>query len=147
MNGTLTISGDLALLGKLALKIDDWFPNAFATAVNVPAFGQWDVETMTILLRRLAKKQLDLIDFVSSNDGYRSDDEVRAQFGNDGGGMKGLTGPISKHIKAMVASGMLQADPSFVVKTEPNPVNRNLAGGFLMPRQLVPVVRAAIDSL
>ncbi len=71
MNGTLTISGDLTVLGKLAVKIDEWFPKAFATEVGVPEFAGWTVESMTVLLRRLQKKQFDLINFVSSANGYR----------------------------------------------------------------------------
>lgn len=147
MNATLTITGDLTLLGKLALKIDEWFPSAFASTVEVPSFDGWDVETMTILLRRLQTKQLELLNFVSENGGYRSDDEVRAKFGNAEGGMKGLTGPISKHIKSMTETGLLPAGASYVVRTEANPTNRNAPGGFRTPHGLVPVLRAAFSSL
>jgi len=147
MNGTLTIEGDLTLLGKLAVKIDEWFPGAFAAEVGTPAWGEWDVETMAVLLRRLGRKQLELIQFVSSGGGYQSDEAVRSRLSNDDGGMKGLTGPISKHINAMIAAGDLAEKASPVVKTESNPDNRNLPGGFRMPADLLPVVRAALASL
>ena len=147
MNATLTITGDLTLLGKLAVQIDEWFPTAFATSVEVPSFEGWDVETMTILLRRLQAKQRDLLQFVSENGGYRTDAEVRAKFGNSAGGMKGLTGPISKHIKSMTEAGLLAVDASYVVRTEADPANRNAPGGFRTPLGLVPVLRAALDAL
>jgi hypothetical protein len=97
--------------------------------------------------RRSTSKQLDLINFVSSANGYRTDDEVRAQFGNDAGSMKRLTGPISKHIKTLVESGVLRESIPFVGKTESNPDNRNTPGGFRRPKNLVPVVREGIDAL
>lgn len=147
MNATLIISGELTLLGKLAVKIDEWFPGAFATTVDVPSFEGWDVEAMTILLRRLQTKQLELLQFVSDGDGYRTDDEVRANFANADGGMKGLTGPISKHIKSMVEAGTIAAGASYVVRTEANPSNRNAPGGFRTPSGLLPVLRAAFDAL
>ena len=120
---------------------------AFATSVEVPSFEGWDVETMTILLRRLQAKQRDLLEFVSENGGYRTDAEVRAKFGNAASGMKGLTGPISKHIKSMTETGLLPADASYVVRTEADPTNRNVPGGFRTPLGLVPVLRAALDAL
>lgn len=147
MNGKLTIEGDLATLGRLALKINEWFPNELKTHVSVPSWGGWNVEAMTVLLRRLAPKQLQLLDFVSAGDGYQSDEAVRRQFGNETGGMKGLTGPISKHIKAMAATGDITESAVPVVKTEPNPGNRSQAGGFRIPGELVPIVRAALRSL
>ena len=39
MNGMLTIEGDLTLLGKLAIKIDEWFPAAFAKELNAESWG------------------------------------------------------------------------------------------------------------
>lgn len=147
MNGTISITGNLVQLGELAIKIDDWFPKTFTSEISVPEFEGWNVETMTVLLRRLQKRQLDLIDFVSSARGYRSDSEVRTQFGNDEGGMKGLTGPISRHINALVDSGVLTQPVSFVVRTESSPDNRNAPGGFRMPQGLIAIVRAALDSL
>lgn len=147
MNATLTITGDLAALGRLAQQIDEWVPGAFSTAVETPAFEGWDVEKMTMLLRRLQPKQLDLLSFLTEGGGYRGDEEVRGKFANAGGGMKGLTGPISKHIKAMTEAGLLPNDASYVVRTESHPANRNAPGGFRTPIGLVPVIRAAIASL
>jgi hypothetical protein len=146
MEASLTITGDLTLLGKLAVRIDEWFPTAFSTEIAVPAYGGWTVERMSSLVRRLNEKQIELLAFVSENDGYRTDEEVRARFANGEGSMQGLTGPITRHKYAMVKEGLIDDSAIDLVKTERNPRNRNLAGGFRMAQELVPVVKAALRA-
>jgi hypothetical protein len=139
MEGTLTIRGDLTLLGRLALKIDEWFPGALATEVGVLEWGGWSVETMAMLVDRLHPVQRKLIGFVADADGQRTDDEVRAEFAGDHG-LKGLTGPLSRHIERMQTAGVIPTGASFVVMVDRTP----RIPVFRMPEQLVPVVKAAL---
>lgn len=146
MNATLTITGNLDDLAAAATMLSDHFAR-LNTTVEPAEFGGWSVEAMRTLLRRLAPKQLALVQLVSTRGGYTADDEVRAQLGNESGGMKGLTGPISKHINALIDAGIVSPEASFVVKTERDPENRSSAAGFVMPPALAPVVIAALENL
>lgn len=146
MIATLTITGNLDELTEAAAMLNGHFAHVH-TSVEPAEFGGWSVEAMRTLLRRLAPKQLALVQLVSTRGGYTADEDVRAQLGNESGGMKGLTGPISKHIRALVDAGTVSPDASFVVKTERDPENRSSAAGFVMPPALAPIVIAALENV
>jgi hypothetical protein len=139
MNGTLTIEGDLTLLGKLAIQIDEWFPGAFAVEVEADAWGGWRIDTLASLLERLHPWQLLLVSYVSLAGGRRSDDEVRAKFAINGG-LKGQTGPISKHIKSMKAAGKIPGDAVRLLTVHRTGINPT----FVIPSELVPLVHSTL---
>lgn len=140
MNGTLSITADLALLSKLALQIEEWHPNAATLEVRPEQYRSWTVEAIATLLKRLHPWQLLLMSFVALADGRRSDPEVREKFAIDESGLRGQTGPISKHVKAMRNEGLI-ADADWVLV-----VDRSARTAmFVMPEGLVPIVQTAIE--
>lgn len=140
MEGTLSIQGDLALLGKLAVKVDEWFPGALSTEVRPDEWGGWTIETMTVLVERLHPWQLLLVSYVARANGRRSDPEVRAKFAIRDSGLRGQTGAISKHIDGLKATGKIPDDASYLLK-----VDRSAhVATFVMPAELVPIVQAAL---
>jgi hypothetical protein len=140
MNGTLSIQGDLVLLGKLAVKIDEWFPSALATEVRPDEWGGWTIETMEVLLERLHPWQLLLVSYVAQSNGRRNDPEVRDKFAIGASGLRGQTGAISKHIYGMKAAGKIADNASYLLK-----VDRSAhMATFVMPAGLVPIVQAAL---
>lgn len=140
MNGTLSITADLALLSKLALQIEQWHPGTASLDIRPEKYLSWDVEGMATLLKRLHPWQLLLMSFVASDNGRRSDPEVRAKFAIDDSGLRGQTGPISKHVKAMHAEGLIEAADWVLVvdRTSRTPM-------FVMPEGLVPIALAALE--
>lgn len=145
MEGTLSVKGDLAVLGKLAAMIDEWFPGAVATEVRTAAWGGWTIKTVVALLERLHPWQLLLVSFVARAGGRRSDREVRDMFAIGESGLRGQTGPISKHIRSMKAAGMLPDDASYLLKVD----RTTNTATFVTPDELVPIVQAALarDSI
>lgn len=140
MNGTLSINGELNLLGELAVKIDEWYAGRLETAVESDSWGGWSVERMTVLLARLHPWQLRLVNFVAAAGGQRSDSEVRARFALGDSGLRGQTGAISKHVKSMEKAGIVPAGASHVLKVDRNGPTPN----FIIPNDLVPIV---LDTL
>ena len=143
MIGTLTITGPLADLAKVA-QFAEKLAGVSAT-VDLPEYGGWSVGAMASLLRRLAPNQRDLIDMLIVGNGAVTGDQLRAAFGDD---LRGLTGPISRHIGAMVAEGMIAEDAVPIAVAERDARDRaNQRTSFIRtPTQLVDILRAAVDS-
>jgi hypothetical protein len=140
MQGTLSVTGDLALLSELALQIERWHPAAVTIDLGSAQYLSWDVEAMATLLKRLHPYQLLLMSFVARADGRRSDPEVREKFAIGDSGLRGQTGPISKHVKAMRDEGLLAAADWVLA------VDRSARTAiFVMPDELVPIVKGAIE--
>jgi hypothetical protein len=139
VNGTLSVTADLALLSKLALQIESWHPDTITMEVSTEKYLSWDVEAVATLLKRLHPYQLLLMSFVTLADGRRSDPEVREKFAIGDNGLRGQTGPISKHVKAMRNEGLVPAADWVLT------VDRSAhVAVFVMPDGLVPIVKAAI---
>ena len=141
MDGTLSIQGDLVTLGKLAVKIEKWFPGALATEVRAAGWGGWTVDSMAALLERLHPWQLLLVSFVARAGGRRVDPEVRDKFSLGDSGLRGQTGPISKHIMNMKAEGVIPDDATYVLKIDRTTKVRT----FITPDKLMPILRAALS--
>jgi len=140
MDGTLSITADLKVLSALALQIEKWHPEMVKLDLSFATYLSWDVEAMATLLKRLHPYQLLLMSFVAIADGRRSDPEVRGKFAIGESGLRGQTGPISKHVKAMRDEGLISAADWVLV------VNRSIRPAeFVMPEDLVPIVKAAIE--
>lgn len=141
MNGTLSIHGNLAVLSELAEKINAWVSDAVSTQIEPDAWGGWTIDTMTVLLERLHPWQLLLTSFMAQGNGQRSDSEVREKFAIGDSGLRGQTGPISKHILKMKTAGIIPDDASYLVRVD----RTTQTASFVTPNELVPIVRAALS--
>ncbi|NEN04722.1 hypothetical protein G3T36_02455 [Diaminobutyricibacter tongyongensis] len=141
MDGTLSIHGDLAVLSGLAEKINAWVADAVATEVEPDAWGGWTIDTMIVLLERLHPWQLLLTSFMARGNGQRSDNEVREKFAIGDSGLRGQTGPISKHILKMKAAGIIPGDASYLVRVD----RTTQPAMFVTPADLVPIVQVALS--
>jgi hypothetical protein len=143
LNGTLTITGDITALARVA---------EFAASLDLPmssespGFGGWTVESATILIRRLAPKQFELIDRLVRADGACDGAHLRDAFGDD---LRGLTGPISKHIKSLKAEGLVpeEAVPVAIAEADPHDRVNRRTSWIRMPQGLVPIIALAIRDL
>ncbi|MEO6942122.1 MAG: hypothetical protein ABI238_05645, partial [Terrimesophilobacter sp.] len=72
MDGTLTISGPLSELSQIAADIEARYPSGVSAGVSIATYGGWNVETMTMLLRRLAPRQASLMARIVDGDGFCS---------------------------------------------------------------------------
>ena len=140
MYGTLTITGEIAALARVA---------EFAASLDLTTSSEsamvdgWTVENLGVLLRRLAPKQHTLIEHLAREGGALSGDDLRDLFGDD---LRGLTGPISKHINAMKAGGILPDDAVAVAVAESDPHDRatRRTSWIRMPSALLPLAARAL---
>lgn len=148
MDGTLTISGPLSELSKIAADMEARYPSGVSAGVSIASYGGWNVETMTILLRRLAPRQTRLIAKIADGDGFCSSEELRDEFANEQGQLRGLLGPIAKHVTAMTREGILGESAIVILASEFDHDSRNpqRVSGVRAPAKLLPVIRAAMVS-
>lgn len=148
MNGTLSIEGPLDLLGTIAHELNERFPDGL-DALVAPSTGTagWTVETARILFTGLAAKQREAIRLIVSLNGFADGQALRQAFANDNGQIRGLTGPISKRVKKLIAEGVLPPDVEPPTTTQYDPDNPSFqrAGGIRMRAELVVIFRQAIE--
>jgi hypothetical protein len=140
MEGTLSIRGNLATLGKLTAMIEDWSDGLVETELATDIWGGWTPDNMASLLERLHPWQLLLVSFVARAGGRRGDPEVRAKFEIEGSGLRGQTGAISKHIASMKAAGTIPQEASHLLKVD----RPGHAATFVIPEELLPIVLVAL---
>ena len=150
LTGSLTIDGPLDQLADLAHEISRKFPGGFTVSVEADALevAGYTVDRARTLLRRLAARQREAIETVVEHGGRAEGDVLRAQFANEQGQIRGLTGPISKHVKRLIAEGVLPEGTEAPTKTEYDPDNASFqrAGAIEMDAELVPIFREALKS-
>jgi len=140
MRGTLSISGELSDLARIAKRLESWLPKGVETEVRPHGWGGWTVDSMAQLLERVHPFQLLLLNYISEADGVRPDADVRRNFTLGDSGLRGQTGAISKHIVKMTKSGIVPADASYVLKVD----RQTSAVRFVMPDELVSIVQSAL---
>ena len=148
MNGTLTIEGPLDVLASIANELNERYPSTIASTVTpATAAAGWTVETARILFTGLAPKQREALRLVVSRDGFADGQTLRAAFANDNGQIRGLTGPISKRVKKLIAEGVLApgAEPPTTTQYDADNPSLQRAGGIRMRSELVPIFRQAIE--
>src|SRR3954469_13741767 len=101
MLATLTVQGPLDALARIAVLIQQQFAEGVRSDVQPLEVDGWSVERAALLLARLATKQRTVLELVVRGDGHVDDETLRAHFANGNGQVRGLTGPISKHVKNM----------------------------------------------
>jgi len=148
LTGSLTIDGPLDQLADLAHEISRKFPGGFTVSVEADGIevAGYTVDRAKALLRRLASRQRDAIEVVVECGGRAEGDVLRARFANEQGQIRGLTGPISKHVKRLIAEGVLPEGTAAPTTTEFDPDNASFqrAGAIKMDADLVLVFREAL---
>jgi len=146
MNGILTIRGPLDELSRIAEQLHRGELSGVTASVEPAEVEGWTVERARALLARLASKQRAALTMVVEGDGRVDGDDLRGAFGNAGGQVRGLTGPISKHVNNLIAEGVLPVGTRPPTTTEYDPDNRSFQRtlGLIMRAELVPVFRDAM---
>ncbi|WP_138756875.1 hypothetical protein [Modestobacter altitudinis] len=143
MNGTLTIEGDLAILGKIAADITAQYPNGVTAAVETASWEGWDTEVAKIVYNAVGIAARTSLEMVVKAGGFCPDDQLRAVLGDKLTGK--VTGPLNKHLKSLGKKGLI---PEGLPKPLVSGYNGKNAWqptqGFKMPDQLVPMFAAAI---
>ena len=149
MDGTLTISGPLSELSQIAADIEARYPSGVSAGVSIATYGGWNVETMTMLLRRLAPRQASLIARIVDGDGFCSSEDLLEEFANEYGQLRGLLGPIARHVTAMTREGIVGESAIAILASEFDHESRNpqRISGIRMPAKLLPVARAGLQSI
>lgn len=147
MHGTLTIEGSLDELAEIAKRITAQYPEGIAASVEPLEVDGWTVERARALLARLAPRQHTTIELVVDNGGYVSSDRLRRALADSREQLRGLTGPISKHVNRLSANGVLPAGTAPPTTTDYDTENPSFqrARGIQMNERLVPVFRAALN--
>lgn len=91
MDGTLTITGPLSELSKIAADIEGRYPSGVSAGVSIATYGGWSVETLTLLLRRLAPRQARLIARIVAGEGFCSSEDLRDEFTSENGQLRGFS--------------------------------------------------------
>ena len=149
IQGTLTISGDIDRIGEAANLLVATFPDGLEVTVDIGDL-EWcgyTVDRALALLRRLAKRQRMALSVVVEHDGFAKSAVLREVLGNDRGQIRGLTGPISKHVLNLIGEGVLPAGtkPPTTTAYDPDSASYQRAGGIAMAPELVPIFRAALQ--
>ena len=156
MFGTLTIQGDLEQLSRIAAELHELYPNGVRARVDVEAVDGWSVGAATALLRRLARRQVITLQELVAGDGYVADDALRSRLATEAGAdptsqisLRGLTGPISKHIVHLIGDGLLPASTGNPVTADYDNSNSSYqrTSGLSLARPLVPIFRAAFETI
>ena len=148
MIGKLVLTGELDVLAKVAERLQAEFPAGLHSEVTTLEYKGYTVERARLLLARLASKQRAALKLLIDGDGTVGQEVLRAAFGNETGQLKGLTGPISKHVKNLIAEGVLPEGTKPPTSTEYDPAVRSYqrAGGIHMDAELVVIFRLAFDE-
>jgi hypothetical protein len=148
MNGTLTIEGPLDTLAEVAQHLHQQFPDGLVVEVEAASWEGWTVSSAENLLRRLAGPQRSLLTLIVEQGGVADGASLRQHLGNETGSLKGLTGPISKHVKKMIRDGFLPEGTPAPTTTIYDPENPSYqrAGGIRMEPELVDIFRTALEA-
>jgi len=148
MNGTLTVEGSLTDLADAAGVLAAHFAQ-LKVRVSALTVGGYSVEGAKAVLHKLASPQRTVIELLVANGGHVSVHDVRVALGRQSADtLRGLTGPISKHVNRLIAQGVLPAGtlPPTVTKYD-NTAGTQRAQRFWMESELVPVFEAALSAI
>jgi hypothetical protein len=145
MIGYLQIEGELDVLAEIAAELQKRYPDGLSTVVEPYDEGGWNVEAARALIERLAPRQRMLLRLLATSGETVDDDTLREELGNNEGSLKGITGPITKHINNLIDDGVLDDEPTqpWVTQYDPEIPSFQRTIGMRMPTELVEIFRAA----
>jgi len=148
MIGTLVLTGELNVLAEVAHRLQAEYPAGLHVEVTSMEHKGYTVERAKTLLARLAPKQHAALKLLVDAGGQVGQEELRASFGNENGQIKGLTGPISKHVKNLIAEGVFPEGTEPPTNTDYDPMVRSYqrAGGMHMDAEHVVIFRLAFEQ-
>ncbi|ASR56104.1 hypothetical protein [Cellulomonas sp. PSBB021] len=145
MIGFLQIEGELDVLAQIAAELQERYPDGIGVTVEPYDEGGWNVEAARALVERLAPRQRALLRCLAMDGGVVDDDTLREELANESGSLKGITGPITKHIHNLIEDGVIEDEPTqpWITLYDPAVPGFQRTIGMRMPEALVAIFRAA----